>query len=790
MEIHMSDCRIVVALKVVCQNWPLPGWYFSLLLVVLLAFPAAGSATVTIRNFDGNGTAVANQITPFDVDGNAIDAHDGGIYQFGGKFYRYGTSYGCGFRWLTAGSFCGFKVYSSLDLVNWSDEGFLFDASDPAWQSRCNGSTNGCFRPHVVFNAATNTFVLWFNAPSTSPQYWTLVSSTPTGPFTDPRQPTGLSAVGGGDFNLFLDDDGHAYSVYTNGGDGFREYVQMLDGSFRNGTGSATYLGDTDDEAPALFKRGSTYYAIYGRTCAFCGGTDTYYRSASSPLGTWSAESRLSAGTCGGQPTMVSPLSINGSTIYLFQADLWRSLTADRQGGWPNQGLATQFWLPLGFNGTAINSITCDASFNVELTASTPPPEAGVDQTTEGNSFGTHCGINDIGSDYTRLQTFTLSRSGTLRTILFTIAQGNYFCAVGSCPGVDADFTLDLVTFDQNTSMVTGVLGSAIFSRTTMPWSPVVIEATMGVPVMAGTTYGIRVSSPANGCYAWNHAGQSIYPAGKEAYSFRGGAYVFESTATKFSVILDAVPDTTITSSPAALTKDTAASFRFTSTVSGSTFTCSLDSASFSPCSSPALYAGLANGPHTFQVRAADPYGNTDPTPATYNWTIDTVPPETTITSGPPSPTTSTTASFSFTSSEAGSFTCSLDAGAASSCTSPKPYSGLSAGSHTFRAAATDIVGNTDPTPATYTWTIQLTAPDTTITSTNTNRTTAVFKFTSTTAGSTFACALDGRPFQTCTSPQNYTGLAPGTHAFSVYAIDKQGNADPTPANFTWTASK
>ena len=186
-------------------------------------------------------------------------------------------------------------------------------------------------------------------------------------------------------------------------------YVQMLDTSFRNGTGPASYLGDTDDEAPTLFKRGSTYYVIYGRTCPFCGGTDTYYRAASSPLGTWSAETSLSSGTCGGQPTMVSPLSINGSTTYIFQADLWRSSTADRQRGWPNQGLATQFWLPLGFNGTAINPITCDATFTAELTASPPAPEPGVDQTTEGSPFGTHCGINDIGSDYARLQTFTAS---------------------------------------------------------------------------------------------------------------------------------------------------------------------------------------------------------------------------------------------------------------------------------------------------------------------------------------------------------------------------------------------
>lgn len=87
----------------------------------------------------------------------------------------------------------------------------------------------------------------------------------------------------------------------------------------------------------------------------------------------------------------------------------------------------------------------------------------------------------------------------------------------------------------------------------------------------------------------------------------------------------------------------------------------------------------------------------------------DTTPPDTTITSAP-SDGTATAASVSFTSSEDGSsFACSLDGASASSCTSPKTYSGLAVGTHTFSVAATDAAGNTDPTPATATW--QVTSP-------------------------------------------------------------------------------
>lgn len=85
----------------------------------------------------------------------------------------------------------------------------------------------------------------------------------------------------------------------------------------------------------------------------------------------------------------------------------------------------------------------------------------------------------------------------------------------------------------------------------------------------------------------------------------------------------------------------------------------------------------------------------------------DSTPPETTITSGPASSTTSTSASFSFTSSEANStFECRLDAGTWAACTSPKAYSGLAPGAHTFEVRAKDPAGNVDSTPASYTWTI------------------------------------------------------------------------------------
>ena len=82
------------------------------------------------------------------------------------------------------------------------------------------------------------------------------------------------------------------------------------------------------------------------------------------------------------------------------------------------------------------------------------------------------------------------------------------------------------------------------------------------------------------------------------------------------------------------------------------------------------------------------------------------------------------------------------------------------------------------------------TAPDTTIAvgpSGSTATTDASFAFTSTEAGSTFRCSVDGAPYQPCTSPTTYQGLSATDHQFAVRAIDAAGNVDPTPATRSWT---
>jgi uncharacterized repeat protein (TIGR01451 family) len=276
------------------------------------------------------------------------------------------------------------------------------------------------------------------------------------------------------------------------------------------------------------------------------------------------------------------------------------------------------------------------------------------------------------------------------------------------------------------------------------------------------------------------------------------------STSTDNTVTYDATaPDTTLLTNPANPTSSTSAAFTFSgndgSGVGGLTFECNLDGGGFNACTTPKNYPGpLADGSHTFQVRAKDSLGNTDPTPATYTWVVDTTAPNTTITGNPTNPSNSTSATFNFTGNDGvgsgiASFECDLDGGGFSACSTGVNYTALLDGSHTFQVRAIDNVGLTDPTPASFTWVVDTVDPTTSIIGTPSNptaSTSAVFTFTGADTGgsgvASFECDLDGGGFSACTSPKNYVALIDGSHTFQVRAIDNAGNTDASPVSFTW----
>jgi CSLREA domain-containing protein len=270
-----------------------------------------------------------------------------------------------------------------------------------------------------------------------------------------------------------------------------------------------------------------------------------------------------------------------------------------------------------------------------------------------------------------------------------------------------------------------------------------------------------------------------------------------DPTPVEWTWRIGSAPDTTIDGAPEN-SERTSAELTFSSTATGATFQCRLDGAPWSACASPEQYADLTVGDHTFAVRATDADGLTDPTPATHTWTVrERAVPDTTITAQPEAQTTQTSAELRFEASEQGStFECRLDGDSWQGCTSPKAYTDLTVGEHTFAVRATDGDGNTDGSPASYTWTVQSaadTTPPQTIIGSGpadpTTSTTANVAFSGDDGGGgglTFSCRFDLGAWQPCTSPVSYGGLAAGLHTVEVRATDAAANTDPTPAVHQW----
>ncbi len=351
--------------------------------------------------------------------------------------------------------------------------------------------------------------------------------------------------------------------------------------------------------------------------------------------------------------------------------------------------------------------------------------------------------------------------------------------ATGSL-GLNRNIIIDTVPPD--TTILTGPSGAVASTSATFTFSstePGTFQCRLDGGAFASCTSGITYNSLSQGSHTFdvravdNALNQDPTPASR--------TWTVDTVA----------PDTTINSGPSGSVSSSSATFTFSSNEAGSTFECSLNGAAFSSCTSPANYNGLAEGARTFAVRATDQAGNQDATPATRNWTVDTVPPDTTIDSGPSGTVTVTTANFTFSSNEAAAtFQCSLNGAAFTPCTSPAFYGGLAQGPHTFAVRAVDAAGNLDASPATRNWTADNVAPETTIDSGPTgsvSNTSATFNFSSNEAGSTFQCQLDGGGFSSCTSPVTYNSLSQGSHNFQVRATDPAGNTDASPAVRSWT---
>ncbi len=282
-------------------------------------------------------------------------------------------------------------------------------------------------------------------------------------------------------------------------------------------------------------------------------------------------------------------------------------------------------------------------------------------------------------------------------------------------------------------------------------------------------------------------------PDGYHSFSSRAidRAGNVDSTPAAYSWQIDTVaPETTLNSQPADPSNSQNASFAFSCNEGSCSFECKLDGRDWTACAGAAQYYSLAEGIHSFQVRAKDPANNLDPTPASYSFRVDTIDPDTFIALNPPNPSPTRSAGFGFNGNEENcSFECRMDLGQWSDCSSPINYSGLNPGAHSFEARAMDSAGNLDPSPAVFNWTINLITPYSFIIAHPDNPTgerDALFEFNCAGGPCSYQCQLDSGSWNSCVSPGSYRNLGLGIHNFQVRATDGFGQLESEPSQYQW----
>ena len=352
------------------------------------------------------------------------------------------------------------------------------------------------------------------------------------------------------------------------------------------------------------------------------------------------------------------------------------------------------------------------------------------------------------------------------------------------------------------------VLFQVVFSEPVRGFSAAHINVTNGV-IVAGTftqvnpsTYTVKIAPLVDGLVS-----VSVPDGAAQDYvgnlSFGGSGGIGYDTAP---------PTATITGVPPVNSNNMNPTFSFTGSdplVNGyasgiNHFDYQIDGGGFITATSPVtLPFALAEGNHTFQVRAVDNAGNVG-SPISYAFRIDVTPPTVAITATPPAIAKSATGTFNFTGTDPASngvssginhFQVAIDGGSFTNASSPFTTSALSDGSHTFQVLAVDNAGNVG-NPASYTWNIDATPPIATITNgppAFSNSTSASLTFTGgdpivngfSSGLDHLEYQLDGGGFINVPSPASFTNLSDGNHTFQVRAFDKAGNVS-SPTSYSW----
>jgi arabinoxylan arabinofuranohydrolase len=210
-----------------------------------------------------------------------------------------------------------YLLYTSTDMVNWTDRGIIAGVKDPnkTWKW---ADGNNAWAPQVIFK--NNKFYMYAPFPKGGHMMiGVAVADKPTGPFTDAiggpliNNPNSSNDI---DPTVFIDDTGQAYLYWGHQPPVF--YVKLNEDMISY-SGSIVQLTkpETCEEGPWFYQRNKHYYLAFASTCCPEG---IGYAMSDSATGPWTYKGSIMDGdqrSSGNHPGIID----YKGTSYVFGFD-------------------------------------------------------------------------------------------------------------------------------------------------------------------------------------------------------------------------------------------------------------------------------------------------------------------------------------------------------------------------------------------------------------------------------------------------------------------------------------
>ena len=172
-------------------------------------------------------------------------------------------------------------LWSTTDMVNWTEHGAVASLKDFSWRSRENGAW--------AIQTVERNGKYYLYAPLHGHGIGVLVADSPYGPFKDPLgKPLVWQKEHWDDIDptVFVDDDGQAYMYW---GNPHTYYVKLNEDmiSTKGDIVKLDYKIDHYQEGPWFYKRNGKYYLSYATTCC---PEALGYAMSDSPTGPWKSK--------------------------------------------------------------------------------------------------------------------------------------------------------------------------------------------------------------------------------------------------------------------------------------------------------------------------------------------------------------------------------------------------------------------------------------------------------------------------------------------------------------------